>query len=155
MKEKVLIRPAVKGDVPVIMQLIIELAAYQHGEEHVSIDEARLLADGFGDQPDFEVILAELDDKVVAMAFYYTKYSTWKGRMLYLEDLYVQEAYRSFGVGGLLLDELESIAAIKQCAALSWQVIDWNDAAIRFYERRGCTISKEWLNCYQEVDRSV
>lgn len=146
------LRTAEASDVEVIAHLIGLLATYQGEEGADELTVEQLTKDGFGAEPAFEVLLAEVGEEVVGMAFYYEKYSTWKGRMLYLEDLIVIDAYRSKGVGGVLMDALDSKAKERGCYALGWQVIDHNERAISFYRSRGATLDGRWINCYSIVN---
>jgi GNAT superfamily N-acetyltransferase len=111
--------------VPDILRLIRELAEYEKEPHAVKITEETLIRDGFSDSPVFHVVLARVDGHVVGMAFCYHAYSTWEGRVLYLEDLYVSPAQRGRGVGTLLLNCLAKAAFLSDCARLVWQVLDW------------------------------
>jgi GNAT superfamily N-acetyltransferase len=140
------IRPAEATDVPVILRLIHGLAEYERAPEAVTATEADLLRDGFGERPMFYVVLAEWDGAPVGFAFYFFNYSTWQGRPgLYLEDLFVDPAYRGWGIGKALLVHLARIAVTRGCGRYQWQVLDWNEPAIRFYEAMGAQILREWL----------
>jgi len=140
------IRQALKDDIPVMLSLIRELAEFEHGLDEVTMTEEELLEDGFGENPLYECILAEMEDKVVGAAFYFYTYSTWNGKCLYLEDIIVRKNERSKGVGEVLMKELVRIAQKEKAKRMSWQVLDWNVEAQRFYERLGATIDKEWYN---------
>jgi GNAT superfamily N-acetyltransferase len=141
------IRDAVAADVPVILGLIRGLAEYERAPGEVTATEADLLRDGFGDRPRFHVVLAEWDGAAVGFAFYFFNYSTWKGRSgLYLEDLFVVPEFRGWGIGKALLVHLAGIAVAKGCARYQWQVLDWNEPAIRFYEAMGARVMREWLD---------
>ena len=140
-----LIRPAEAPDVPVILRLIRALAEYERAPDAVTATEADLLRDGFGDRQHFHVVLAEWDGAAVGFAFYFFNYSTWEGRPgLYLEDLFVEPAFRGWGIGKALLVHLARIAVEKGCGRYQWQVLDWNEPAIRFYESMGGQILREW-----------
>lgn len=140
------LRPATRNDVPVILQLIRELAAYEREPEAAAATEADLLRDGFGERPLFRVVLAEWDGQVAGFAFYFFNYSTWQGRPgLYLEDLFVRPAFRGRGIGKALLVHLAQIAVRENCGRFVWQVLDWNEPAIRFYESLGAKLMREWL----------
>jgi GNAT superfamily N-acetyltransferase len=141
-----LIRPAEAPDVPVILRLIRALAEYEREPDAVTATEADLLRDGFGDQKRFHVVLAEWDGAAVGFAFYFFNYSTWQGRPgLYLEDLFVDPAFRGWGIGKALLVHLARIAVEKGCGRYQWQVLDWNEPSIRFYQSMGGQILREWL----------
>ncbi len=140
------IRDAAASDVPVILRLIRGLAEYERAPDAVTATEADLLRDGFGERPLFHVVLAEWDGAAVGYAFYFFNYSTWEGRSaLYLEDLFVVPEFRGWGIGKALLVHLARIAAEKGCGRYQWQVLDWNEPAIRFYEAMGAQVLREWL----------
>lgn len=141
-----MIRPATPEDVPVIMQLIRELAEYEKAPHEVTNTEEQLLADGFGENPVFGAFLAEIDGKVVGMLLYYTRYSTWKAKRLYVEDIIVQEAFRGNGIGKKLLDTTIEYAKKKGFSGLNWQVLDWNEPAINFYKKYDVNFDTEWWN---------
>jgi GNAT superfamily N-acetyltransferase len=141
------IRDAAAADVGVILRLIRGLAEYERAPDAVTATEEDLLRDGFGDRPRFHVVLAEWDGAAVGYAFYFFNYSTWQGRPgLYLEDLFVVPEYRGWGIGKALLVHLARIAVEKGCARYQWQVLDWNEPAIRFYEAMGARVMREWLD---------
>ena len=140
------IRDAAASDVPVILRLIRGLAEYERAPDAVTATEEDLLRDGFGDPPRFHVALAEWEGAAVGFAFYFFTYSTWEGRpALYLEDLFVEPAFRGWGIGKALLVHLARIAVEKGCGRYQWQVLDWNEPAIRFYESMGAQVLREWL----------
>lgn len=141
-----MIRPAIPTDVPAIMQLIKELAEYEKAIHEVTNTEAMLLEDGFGTNPIFGTFVAEENDKVVGMLLYYTRYSTWKGKRLYVEDIVVQEPHRGKGIGKALLDTTLEYAKTKGFSGLNWQVLDWNDPAINFYKKYDVVFDTEWWN---------
>ena len=140
------ISTATREDVGVIRQLIRELAEYEREPEAAVATEADLLRDGFGAAPRFQVELAEWEGEVVGFAFYFFNYSTWQGRPgLYLEDLFVRPSHRGKGIGKALLVHLARIAVRENCGRFVWQVLDWNEPAIRFYEALGATVMRPWL----------
>ena len=140
------IREAGAPDVPVILRLIQGLAEYERAPGEVKATEADLLRDGFGATPLFHVVIAEWDGAPVGFAFYFHNYSTWHGRSgLYLEDLFVEPAFRGCGIGKALLVHLARIAVAQGCTRYQWQVLDWNEPAIRFYEAMGARVLREWL----------
>jgi len=141
------IRKAAREDVPAILALVRELAVYEREPLAVVATEADFLRDGFGSTPAFRVLIAEEDAAVVGFAFYFFSYSTWVGRKcLYLEDLFVQPAHRGRGAGIALMRELAREAIAKECRRFVWQVLDWNEPAIAFYERLGAQVQREWLH---------
>jgi GNAT superfamily N-acetyltransferase len=141
------IRPAVVGDVPSILALIRELATYEREPDAVKATEEDLVRDGFGAAPRFHVLLADGDGEAVGFAFYFFAYSTWQGRpVLFLEDLFVQPAHRKHGIGLALMRRLARVALDAGCARMTWDVLDWNDPAIRFYASIGAEVQRQWLN---------
>ena len=141
------IRHARVEDVPTILTLIQALAEYEREPDAVVATEDDLRRDGFGETPSFHVLLAEQGSEVIGFAFYFFTYSTWQGRRcLYVEDLFVPVEHRKKGAGVLLMKELAVIAMNAQCKRMVWQVLDWNEPAIVFYERLGARIRREWLS---------
>jgi len=144
----VLIRDAVEKDMPGILSLIKELAAFEKAPEAVIVTVNDLARDGFGSKPLFKAWVAELNGEIIGMALTYTGYSTWKGKLLYLDDIIVREAARSKGTGRLLLDEVIKYAAKENARVLKWQVLRWNKDAIRFYQRnKNVVFDDEWVDC--------
>jgi len=140
------IRPATRADVPVLVELIGELADYERARDQVEIDNEMLEQALFGPEPSAGVIVATVNDLVVGMALYYRSFSTWTGRPgIYLEDLYVRPTYRGSGVGKGLLASLARIALTDSCARLEWSVLDWNEPAIAFYQSIGAVEMDEWV----------
>jgi GNAT superfamily N-acetyltransferase len=142
------VRLATADDATAMFDLIVELAAYERAPHEVINTAAKLKHDGFErSNPLFKAWVAESSDRVVvAMAICYVRYSTWKGPVLYLEDIVVREALRGNGIGKLLME-----ACVNECRAmgykrLTWQVLDWNEPAIRFYERWNAEFDAGWLN---------
>ncbi len=142
----IVIRKAKKEDIPDIILLIKELALYEKAPEQVSITKEELEIDGFGNNPLFWIILAEQEKKIVGMSFYYIRYSTWKGKCLYLEDIIVKEEKRGKGIGKLLFDATIEEAKKIDAALITWQVLEWNNPAINFYKKYNATLDSEWIN---------
>ncbi|WP_430614513.1 N-acetyltransferase family protein [Flavobacterium sp. JP2137] len=138
------IRKAQERDLPVVLDLIGELARFENEAEAVVVSLEELRRDGFGSDPQFWIIVAEVDQVVVGMAFYYFRYSTWKGRTIHLEDLIVRESHRGSGVGYALYSEVIKRGAEEGVRRIEWAVLDWNEAAIRFYEKTGAQILRDW-----------
>ena len=143
-----ILRIAEPKDVPQIMDLVRELAVFENAPDEVTNTEERMLKEGFGSNPTFGCILAEKDKKIVGMSLYYFRYSTWKGKRLYLEDLIVTETERGTGLGKLLFDETIKKAKLEECSGMMWQVLDWNKPAIDFYKKYNARFDEEWLNCH-------
>ena len=139
------IRAAKPGDEQAIFSLIKELALYEKAPEQVSNSAEQLSQDLF---KSFicEAIVAEENKEIVGFALFYTAYSTWKGKILYLEDFYVQENYRKNGVGNLLFEKVVEIAKEKKVKRMDWQVLEWNKLALDFYDKKGAELSAEWIN---------
>ena len=148
-----MIRPGTKADLPAIYDLIMELAIYEKAPEEVENSIERMEEDGFGEKPVFEFFVAEEDGEVVGTAIFYYRYSTWKGKAIYLEDLVVKEAKRGKGYGKLLLDAIVDKAKKENCKQVRWQVLDWNEPAIGFYKSLGATIDEEWFNCTLDAEQ--
>ena len=135
-----------EADLPRVLALIQELAEYERAPEAVTNTLAMMRRDGFGPEPIFGFFVLENDDDIIGLALFYTAYSTWKGRMLYLEDLVVTEAARRGGYGRQLFDAVVAEARRTGAQRLKWQVLNWNEPAIAFYKKLGATIEDEWLN---------
>ncbi len=142
----IVIRDAVREDVPAMFELIKELALFEKAPEQVTNSVEQMYVDGFGEHPIFETIVSEVDGDIVGMALYYFRYSTWKGKRLYLEDLIVSETMRGRGLGEKLLNEIIEKAHQTACTGLMWQVLDWNEPAINFYKKFGARFDEEWVN---------
>jgi len=139
------IREATRADVPLILTFIRELAEYEKLLHEVEATEADLAETLFGSTPRAEVVIAESDGSPVGFALFFHNYSTFAGRPgIYLEDLYVRPAARGKGVGRALLAHLADLALARGCARLEWAVLDWNRAAIAFYESLGARAMDEW-----------
>jgi len=142
-----IIRKGRKEDIPDVLNLIRELALFEKAPEEVTNTEADMLRDGFGQHPVFYLLIAETEGKVTGMAIYFLKYSTWKGKGIYLDDIVVNEQYRGNGIGALLLNGVIQHAAELGAKQLHWQVLDWNEPAIRFYKKYNASFDGEWVNC--------
>ncbi|MBY0384479.1 GNAT family N-acetyltransferase [bacterium] len=141
------IRKATENDIPFILQMIRALADYEKEPKEVTISEAQLEKDGFGVSPLYQCLILELEQKPVGFAFYYNRYSTWKGKTLFLEDLFVIPEARGSGLGKLAMLELAKIARDTDCVRFEWQVLDWNQPAIDFYKSLGAELLPQWVNC--------
>mmetsp|Transcript_22855 Transcript_22855/g.68339 ORF Transcript_22855/g.68339 Transcript_22855/m.68339 type:complete len:185 (-) Transcript_22855:9-563(-) len=144
---KVTIRLATEADVGTIRKLIVGLALYEkEPEETVEVTEDELRRDGFGAQPVFRCLLAEVEGVAIGFALFFYNYSTWQGRCIYLEDLYVDESARGTGTGTLLLKTVAAIAHVEGCKRMSWQALDWNTPALDFYKALGANRLDSWVN---------
>lgn len=145
---KYTIRPAQEADCPRLLELIRELAEYERAPQEVTVTLEHFQRSGFGPQPVWWGLVAENEaGLVIGFALYYIRYSTWKGQRMYLEDILVTESWRGQGVGQRLLDALMEEAKRKELTAIVWQVLDWNEPAIRFYRRQpGVQFDAEWIN---------
>ena len=139
------IRSATAADVGVILEFIVGLAVYERLENEVVASEAGLREALFGARPDAEVLIAEWDGAPAGFALFFHNFSTFLGRRgLYLEDLFVQPAYRGRGVGRALLARLAATAVERGCGRFEWSVLDWNESAIGFYESLGARPQSDW-----------
>ncbi|SDZ75380.1 L-amino acid N-acyltransferase YncA [Arachidicoccus rhizosphaerae] len=144
-----IIRKANKEDCREMMELIRELALFEKAPEEVTVDLQHFEQSGFGAQPVWWALVVEDTEKnkLVGLALYYIRYSTWKGQRLYLEDLIVSEAYRGQGLGKGLFDALLEIARAENFRGMVWQALDWNTPALDFYKKYGAQLDNEWVNC--------
>jgi GNAT superfamily N-acetyltransferase len=140
------IRIAKKEDCPRLMELVNELALYEKAPEEVTVTLQEFEDAGFGEKPVWKAFVAEEDGLIVGFAVYYIRYSTWKGNRMYLEDLIVTESMRGKKVGKLLFDRLIIEAKELGFNGMSWQVLDWNEPAINFYNKYEANIEAGWLN---------
>lgn len=141
------IRKGTRQDLPQVYELIKELALYERAPQEVTNTLAEMEQDGFGERPVFEFFVAEEEGRIVGLALYYTAYSTWKGRMLYLEDLVVTESRRRSGIGKKLFEAVAREAHKTKARRMAWQVLDWNEPAISFYKKINASLDGEWINC--------
>lgn len=148
---KTTIRPGTKADLPRTLELIKELAAYEKAPHEVSNTLSRMEEDGFGKNPIFGFFVAENERGIVGISVYYYRYSTWKGKRLYLEDIVVTEKERGSGLGKLLFDRTMQQCIDDNCTGMMWQVLDWNEPAINFYKKYQAKLDYEWVNCQLEA----
>ncbi len=141
------IRKGKKEDLPRVLELIKELALYEKAPEQVTNTLQMMEEDGFGKKPIYGFIVAEKDGVIEGMSLYYYRYSTWKGKRLWLEDLIVTESQRGLGTGKRLFDRTIEIAKEEKCNGMVWQVLDWNEPAINFYKKYNADFDPEWINC--------
>jgi GNAT superfamily N-acetyltransferase len=140
------LRFAVQADCPRLMELIHELAVYEKMPDEVTVTLAEFEAAGFGEKPVWKAFVAENKEGIQGFALYYTRYSTWKGCRLYLEDFIVTEKHRGAGIGKLLFERVMQEAKDGNYNGMNWQVLDWNEPAIHFYNKYGAQIESGWLN---------
>jgi GNAT superfamily N-acetyltransferase len=141
-----MIRPARPADVPLMLRMLCESAAEQGSPQAIAVSETDLLEDGFGGQPRFQSLIAEVDDAPAGMALYFFNYSTWVSRIgLYLEDLYVDPKFRRSGVARALLERLTMIAREQGCRRMQWLVHRKNEAALRLYRVFGAQSLDDWI----------
>ena len=140
------IRRAEKKDCIRLLQLIQELADYEKAPQEVTVTLEHFEESGFGPTPVWWAFVAEINEQVEGFALYYIRYSTWKGQCLYLEDFLVTEKLRGQGAGKLLFDRVIQEAKDKSYTRMVWQVLDWNEPAINFYNKYNATLDGGWIN---------
>ncbi len=138
------IRPATEADFPAILDLIKALALFEKAPEKVTNTVTQMTEE----QNLFKALVAEKDDgEIIGFALFYFVYYTWVGKSLYLDDLYVKEAYRGHKIGSALLDKVIGFGKQNNCKRIRWQVLEWNTPAIEFYKKLGTKLDGEWINC--------
>lgn len=150
------IRQGKKEDLPHVLNLVKELAIYEKAPNEVEVTIAQMEEWGFGADKQFDFFVAEKDNKIVGTAIYYYKYSTWKGKCLFLEDIIVTESERKNGFGKLLFDAVVQVAKKDKVKRMEWQVLEWNEPAIKFYKKTNTVFDDEWVNCkltYEELQK--
>ncbi len=149
---KITIRKAEKSDIPAIISLVKKLALFEKAPEEVTVTERDYLENGFSsDKPLFESNLAYIDNELVGFSLWYYRFSTWKGKRLYLEDIYIEEEYRGLGIGKILLEMAIEEGKKNLCTGMMWQVLDWNEKAIEFYKKYEVKLDYEWVNVHKEL----
>ena len=144
--DQINIREGVREDVSFVMKLIKELAEFEKALQEVENTKEQLEEDCFGKNKICDFLIAESQGKIVGMALYYIKYSTWKGKCVFLEDIIVTGSMRGKGIGSLLFEEVASVTAGLKVKRMEWQVLDWNEPAIRFYKKYNANLDGEWIN---------
>jgi len=142
--DKIIIRKGERSDLQGVYDMVKGLAEFEKEPEAVisSLEDYNTAFDtGL-----ISTLIAEKDQQMVGMALYYDTFSTWRGKMLYLEDFYVKPEFRSQGIGDMIFDAVVEESLERKCRILKWQVLDWNEGAIKFYERKKATIEKNWWN---------
>ncbi|MEO9257980.1 MAG: GNAT family N-acetyltransferase [Crocinitomicaceae bacterium] len=140
-----IIRVAIPGDEIAIHQLIVELAVYEKEPDAVANTPELLAIDLFKDKV-CHAFVAEIDHQIVGFALYYFSYSTWKGRALYLEDIYIKEDFRNRHIGNQLFDKVVEEGLKAKVKRIDWQVLNWNEPAIAFYKKKNATLDPDWIN---------
>jgi GNAT superfamily N-acetyltransferase len=130
-----------------MLELVHELATFERAPDEVTVTLEHFEESGFGSNPVYWAFVAEEAGKIVAFALYYIRFSTWKGQRMYLEDILVTESHRGRKIGQLLMERLIEEAKEKKLNGISWQVLEWNEPAIKFYSRYNPAIDAEWINC--------
>jgi GNAT superfamily N-acetyltransferase len=138
------IRDATKNDMPQVLDLIKELAKFEKEQDAVEVTINDLQEDGFGTHPAFHCFVAEVNSKIEGIALIYNRYSTWKGKILHLEDLIVSKTMRGSGLGTALLDTVVKYGHDLGVKRINWEVVDWNEPAITFYEKKGAKVLRDW-----------
>ena len=138
------IRPAIASDSKAIITLIKELALFEKEPESVALTEANIKEYGFGKKPLFECLVAEVDNQVIGIALFYSRFSTWKGPTFHLEDLIVSEEFKGKGFGTQLYTAFIRHAHKTGVQRIEWNVLDWNTPAIKFYENSGAKVLQDW-----------
>jgi GNAT superfamily N-acetyltransferase len=140
-----MIRTAQPGDEYAIMQLTHALAAYEKAPNEV-VNTAEALAKHLFEEKICTAFVAEIEQQIVGFALFYTNYSTWKGKCLYLEDLFVLPEFRRYKIGGQLFDAVVEEALLRKVKRMDWQVLDWNEPALEFYKAKNAMLDPEWIN---------
>jgi GNAT superfamily N-acetyltransferase len=141
-------------DLPRVLELVRELAVYEKAPEQVTNTVKMMEEDGFGPNAVFGFFVAIKDSttEIIGISIYYYRYSTWKGRRLYLEDIVVTESERGNGAGKLLFERTMLKCLEDGCTGMMWQVLDWNKPAINFYQKYGADLDEGWINCNLQAD---
>jgi len=141
------IRKGTEADIAQALNLVKELAAYEKAPLEVEVTPEEMRGWGFGPDKQFDFFVAEENGTIVGLALYYFKYSTWKGKCLFLEDIIVTESQRGKGLGKLLFDQVVQVSKETKVRRMEWQVLDWNTPAIEFYKKYAAGLDGEWINC--------
>jgi GNAT superfamily N-acetyltransferase len=140
------LRVAQKEDCPSLIELVNELALFEKAPEEVTVSLQEFEDAGFGNNPVWKAFVAIDNDVIIGFALYYIRFSTWKGRRVYLEDFIVTEEYRGKGIGKLLFERIIQETKELGYSGMVWQVLDWNEPAIKFYNKYEASIEEGWLN---------
>ena len=145
------IRRAESKDCPRLLELIHELAVYEKAPQEVTVSLEHFEKSGFGEQPVWWAFVAEDEKGIQGFALYYIRYSTWKGQTLYLEDIIVTAERRGEGIGGKLFEQILAEAKERKLVRVVWQVLEWNEPAIKFYKKYKASLDPEWINGAIEI----
>lgn len=148
-----IIRKGKRKDIQQVYDLVLELAIYENGLGEVKTSVQEMEEDGFGPDPVFEFFVAENKEGIVGISLYYYRYSTWKGKLLYVEDLIVTERHRRSGLGTRLMEATIKEALQRNCNGIQWQVLEWNEPALAFYKKYNPVLDREWINCRIDKDQ--
>lgn len=143
---EVIIRNGKKEDCAKVLELVRELATYEKAPLEVTITLNELIEDGFGAEPKYRLIVAEYNHEIIGMTLFFYKYSTWKGKCIYIDDIIVTEKFRRKGVGKLLFESVIKESKKYHAKRLEWQVLEWNKPAINFYKKYNAVLDPEWVN---------
>ncbi len=147
-ENKAQIRVWTPDDIEAVHTLIVELAIYEREPNAVINTPELMRRDGFGTHPLFGCFVAEKNGRIVGMAIYYMRYSTWKGRCLYLEDIVITASERRTGLGEALFEAVRAEAKVRECTMMQWAVLDWNEPGVNFYKKiDGVVFEPEWVTC--------
>ncbi|MBX2965207.1 MAG: GNAT family N-acetyltransferase [Cyclobacteriaceae bacterium] len=150
------VRAGEKADLPQVLELVKELAVYEKAPDEVINTVELMEKDGFGANPVYGLFVAETGERIVGISIFYWRYSTWKGKRLYLEDIIVTEKERGKGIGKQLFNRTMQHALDEDCSGMMWQVLDWNEPAINFYKKYyNAKLDDEWINCSLERDEII
>ena len=142
-----LIRIGTVNDLPQVLNLIKDLAAFENEPYEVEVTISEMQNWGFGKDKIYDFFVMEIDNKIIGLALYYFKYSTWKGKCLFLEDIIVKENVRNKGYGKKLFNAVVEVAKNTEVKRMEWQVLDWNKNAIEFYNKYQANLDSKWINC--------
>lgn len=150
---EITIRPGKKTDLPRVLDLVRELAAFERAPHEVINTVDDMERDGFGPHPVFGFFVAEKNNVIVGLSLFYYRYSTWKGKRIYLEDIIVTEQERGKGIGKLLFERTMHKTLEDGCSGMTWQALDWNEPALNFYRKYNAKLDGEWINCTLEAEQ--
>jgi GNAT superfamily N-acetyltransferase len=141
------IRKGTEKDIAAALGLVKELAIYEKAPNDVVVTAEEMLNWGFGKDKVFDFFVGEKNGTIIGIALYYYKYSTWKGKCLFLEDIIITESERGHGYGRVLFDAVHEVAKEQKVRRMEWQVLEWNTPAIEFYKKYPSHFDNEWVNC--------